>query len=72
MSKADEMLDELGYIKKHDNKRHIVYKNGLGIIEFTYRDKWVYASFHINMQELEAINEKCKELRLDKRGERVR
>ena len=62
MSKADEMFDELGYIKKHDNRRHIVYKLGLTTIEFTHKNKWVFANCNLDMQELKAINEKCKEL----------
>lgn len=64
MSKADELFDELGYEKVHDNKRRIVYKLSLFTkIEFKLRDKFIYCDC-IDMQELKAINEKCKELRV--------
>lgn len=62
MSKADEIFDKLGYEKKHDNKRRITYKNRLGKIEFYQKNKWIYISFNLDMQELQAINEKVKEL----------
>lgn len=64
MSKADEMFDELGYEKKHDNRRHIVYKMGyLSQIEFLIKNRWVdIGDMRMSMQELQAINEKCKEL----------
>lgn len=62
MSKADEMFDEIGYEKIHDNKRRITYKNFFGKIEFYMKNKWIYTNFNIEMQELQAINEKVKEL----------
>ena len=64
MSEADELFDELCYEKIHDNKRRIVYKDGiLGRIEFDMKNRCVSFNFSVvNMQELQAINEKCKEL----------
>ncbi len=62
MSKADEMFDEIKYRKIHDNKRHIVYSNGLTKIEFKIKYKWINVDLNMDMQELQAINEKCKEL----------
>lgn len=63
LSEADELFDELGYVKVHDNKRRIVYKNYLGKIEFKIKDKWVdVGNMNIDMQELQAINKKCEEL----------
>ena len=66
MSKADEMFDELFYSKIHDNKRRILYKAGFSRIEFNKNMKTIYVD-NINMEELQAINEKVKELRLDRR-----
>ena len=62
MSKADEMFDELGYKKIHDNKRRIVYSNRLTRITFKIKDQWVDINMNLDMQELQAINEKVKEL----------
>lgn len=69
MSKADEMFEELGYIKESDYYYHskedaIKHKH----IRFSknYRDVIVESKLHfsyeITMQELQAINEKVKEL----------
>ena len=57
ISKADEMFDELGYEKKHDNKRRIVYKRYFAEIEFDIRVKLIDVNIKLNMQELQAINE---------------
>lgn len=65
MSEADELFDELGYEKKHDNKRHVVYRYSLGEIEFKLKNKLIFVDFGLDMQELQAIYKKCKELRLD-------
>ena len=76
--KADEMFKKLGYEKKCESKFGIVYKKGKDNINFIKRVnlvscvRYVFAenegvhiqnSFPINMEELQAINEKCKELR---------
>ena len=71
--KADELFKELGYEKIRNNKDFEVYrKNDYNIIDFERDDKRFYKSARydttsdgITMQELQAINKKCKELRLD-------
>lgn len=62
MSEADELFDELGYEKKHDNKRRIVYKKPLAEIEFNLKQKYIFVDFGLDMQELQAINKKVEEL----------
>ena len=70
---ADELFEELGYKKIRNNKDFEVYrKNDYNIIDFERNDKRFYKSARydttsdgITMKELEAINKKCKELRLD-------
>lgn len=68
MSKADEMFKKLGYIKtegawREDNKLQIVSYNGNEtLIEFILDTKNVFIGSFLNIQELQAINEKCKEL----------
>lgn len=62
MNEVDELFDELGYEKKHDNRRHIVYKKLFAKIEFNIVFKEINVDSCINMQELQAINMKCKEL----------
>lgn len=66
MSKADEMFEELSY-KKFEGLRTIDFYTNNGLIQFDKN----YKVIHINkdeetdfmsMQELQAINEKCKEL----------
>ena len=67
---ADEMFEKLEY-KRKVTRRYIVYyiKNGILIpdsrIIFDKRYKWVSANFNLDMQELQAINKKVKELRLE-------
>lgn len=70
-SKADRMFEEFGYIKI-EGENLIIYRMEDGYyIEFcqdekTFRKVIFYTySRDITMQELQAINEKCKELRLD-------
>ena len=71
--KADELFEELAYKKISNNKDFEVYrKNDYNIIDFERNDKRVYKSARydttsdgITMKELQAINKKCKELRLD-------
>lgn len=75
MSKADEMFEKLGYIKKiHINKDKeeidfIGYDKRADEIEmedwsltFLMKARMITTNIVINMQELQAINEKCKEL----------
>ena len=68
MSKADKMYEELEY-EKEEKYREIEYKNvDDKIITFDLEKKNVtcnnfYSGYEsINMQELQAINQKCKEL----------
>jgi len=67
MSKADEMLEELGYKNVRQTEYWIVYKGKEKDIDFSLRYKTIEVengmeSKNITMQELQAINEKCKEL----------
>ena len=59
---ADEMFDELGYEKIHDNKRRRVYSNHLARIVFKIKNKWIDINMNLDILELQAINKKCKEL----------
>lgn len=68
-SKADKMFEELGY-RKEENLEDIYYKSEYGTIWFTSRPKEInFISDGIDtigtitMQELQAINEKVKELK---------
>lgn len=76
MSKADEMFKELGYERQVDETKLAVYKNGKITIEigcasggypvvfahrFNKTQGIIYAQ-GIRMEELQAINEKCKEM----------
>ena len=66
-SEVDKLFEELGYAKQK-NKKYIRYyiKYGLfipdSIIEFNLYNKWVNVNFNLDMLELQAINEKVKEL----------
>lgn len=77
MSKADKMFEELGYKKIRDNEKEILYKKdkvsqeyfiAFGfetktvMCEYADEDYEMNGAFDFNMQELQAINEKCKEL----------
>lgn len=76
MSKADEMFKELGYVFEKETITHIVYKYiGEKLhyypidIQFKKDTRSVIKKINLldertgfNMQELQAINEKCKEL----------
>ena len=70
---ADELFKELGYEKIRNDKDFEVYrKNDYNIIDFERDDKRVYKSARydttsdgITMEELQAINKKVRELRLD-------
>lgn len=70
---ADELFEELGYKKIRNDKDFEVYrKNDYNIIDFERDDKRFYKSARydttsdgITMKELQAINKKCMELRLD-------
>lgn len=69
MSKADEMFEKLGYIKT-ENKGEIRYEEENNALEETFHFKILFvktlkvvgADHLLDMQELQAINEKVKEL----------
>lgn len=71
MSKADEMFEELGYIKLTTQLEDLkYYKNYDNVIYFrvnrgSFNKSGEYDGMcdYITMQELAAINEKCKELK---------
>ena len=82
MSKADKMLEELGYRKVSylvkssiDLGNKICYEKNYGMAYLIFNfdiDKFTFGKVSENflpcyctMQELQAINEKCKELRMD-------
>lgn len=66
MSKADEMFEELGYkIDDENNYVTAFYKNDKlfgQFINFYHAFKTFNKIGSITMQELQAINEKCREL----------
>ena len=77
MSKADEMFEELGFNKIEDTDKEVVYEYNatlmgdkltqtiliakIGKIIFSYH-KQSNEKMGIGIKELQAINEKCKEL----------
>ena len=78
MSEADKMLYEIGYIKEYEDcteeiwnyeKRFCIKFNKIcKTVDFKRKDKrqffgLKYHRISIDMQELKAINQKCKELR---------
>ena len=72
MSKADEMFEELGYEKIQDDKYWVDYKKRNENISFNLTNKFIEASRkykedymdkRVNIKELQAINEKVKELK---------
>ncbi len=66
MSEADKMFNVLGYIKTENKDIPIiVYKESEILIQFNLLTKNVDITNIISMQELQAINEKVKELRLE-------
>ena len=60
--KADELFDELGYEKKRDNRMGMLYKRGFERVEFILANKLIYIEGMMNIEDLKAINLKCKEL----------
>ena len=74
MSEADKMFEELGY-KKYTSEDCIMYMKDLFMITFIIENKTFITEykqgdynfpqirpFEVEMQELKAINLKCKEL----------
>ena len=63
MSKADEIFKELGYLKTENKDISIItYSGNETLIQFFLNIKSIEITSIINMQELQAINEKVKEL----------
>lgn len=71
MSKADEMFEKLGYKKTYNINNDEVLMIGYGLnnekideceIIFLKKAKKIIIGIAIGMEELQAINEKCKEL----------
>ena len=68
MSKADKMFEKLDYKKEYvkweeDNAIHYIsYSTNDTVIEFLLDSKYIDITNIININELKAINEKCKEL----------
>lgn len=69
MKTADEMFEELGYYLDVENNVFCIWVNDDGeVIKFNKKYKKFYKALYceqfeyITMQELKAINEKCKEL----------
>lgn len=73
MSKADEMFEELGYevsnsefVEELNTTTNTIVDNGyIKIIFYNNKTMSIDADDILNMQELQAINKKCQELRLD-------
>jgi hypothetical protein len=75
---AEEMFEELGYIRKqtilsenysNENKKIIQFWKDKTISSIIKRDSDCIDYEFITMQELKAINKKCQELRLARLGE---
>ncbi len=63
MKKADEMFKELGYLKTENKDISIItYSGNETLIQFFLNTKSIEIASIINMQELQAINEKVKEM----------
>lgn len=67
MSKADEMFEELRYTEHYNTEYAEIFrkdsKKSFGRqIAFNRKTKRIMNENYITMQELQAINEKCKEL----------
>lgn len=70
MSKADEMFEELGYkvsnsefVEELNTTTNTVIDNGyIKIIFYNNKTISIDADDIMNVQEIQAINEKCKEL----------
>jgi len=61
---ADEMFEELGY-KKYENGERIEYSSTLQKIDLVKDIKAIDTNVVLTIQELQAINKKCEELRME-------
>lgn len=64
---ADEMFEELGYVKTKANDYWIIYKNFRKDIDFNLKHKTIEVgaemkSEEVDIEELQAINKKVEEL----------
>ncbi len=67
MKTADELFEELGYIRTRANEYWIIYRNFRKDIDFNLKHKTIEVesemkSENFNIQELQAINKKVLEL----------
>lgn len=67
MTEADKLFEEMGYIEHFNTEYEEIYrKNSRRCfgrqISFNMHTKSINNEYYINMQELKAINLKCKEL----------
>ena len=67
MSEADKLFQELGYIEHFNTQYAEVYRKDSRKcsgrqISFDMRTKSIHNEYYINIEELKAINLKCKEL----------
>lgn len=65
---ADEMFEELGYVKTKINEYWIIYKNFKKAINFNLKHKTIEVeaemkSEEFDIQELQVINKKVEELK---------
>ena len=72
MSKADEMFEKLGYEKGSghnlgNGEKYIYYSGNYNNINLYKKSKKININGSFSMQELKAINEKVKELRMDRK-----
>lgn len=74
LSKADEMFDDLGLWLEHENGIEFEVKNDDDKVIKINKERKEIACFNyydgfewFTLEELQAINEKVKELRLDRR-----
>lgn len=78
MSKADELFGKTHYYKQNDIKeegklKRIEYRANLNeFINFDVEKKYIYVDGNLSIQELQAINEKVKELRLEQLDKNIK
>ena len=65
---ADEMFEELGYVRAKANEYWIIYKNFRKDIDFNLKHKTIQVELEMeskefDIQEIQAIYKKCEELK---------
>ena len=68
MKTADEMFEELGYVRAKANEYWIIYKNFRKDIDFNLKHKTIQVELEMeskefDIQEIQAIYKKCEELK---------